>query len=219
MKTVIKSSVLFLGMLFFICEIALAVGPPKAVDPNPYTIIMKKVRLRDSTTQEWVTVGEGDLSINIASVNAGELAAGYVDASAVPEGTYDKIEVTLSRDMTIKASYADTVDYVGGGTTAIYYTTSALNNDNSLLTSTNSNNYTEGTSKVPEDTIGVDVTANTYTKEYDVPSPGTITASKGSTRRIRIKFDVTGAALFQRTNPGVAAAYPKEPSVEMEIIE
>lgn len=179
---------------------------------------MKKARLRNSVTQEWVTAGEGDLSVNIASVEAGQLAAGYVSGAAIPEGTYDQIEVTLSRDMTVKASYADTGNAFGGGADKVYYTTSTANDDGSIDTSTSSGSYAEGTSKIPTDVVGVDATAGTFTKVYNIPSPGTITVSKGSSQRVRVKFNVTSAVTFQGGG-GTAVAYPTEPSVEMQIID
>jgi len=214
MKTILKSMVLLLLMLFFICEIALAVTA--AVNPDPYTIIMKKVRLRNSVTLEWVTVGESNLSVNIASVNAGELAAGYLSGSSIPEGTYDQIEVTLDRDMTVKASYTDSGNIFAGGAGTIYYTTSTAGVGGSIQGSTIAANYTEGTCKVPSALPEVSVTADTYTKTYNLPS--TITVAKGSTQKVRVKFDVTGATTFEQTGAGTAVAYPTEPSVEMQII-
>lgn len=214
MKTIVKSSILFLITLFFICEIALAVTA--VVSPDPYTIIMKKARLRNSVTHEWVTAKEGDLSVNIASVEAGQLAAGYVSGAAIPEGTYDQIEVTLSRNITIKASYADTGNVFGGGADKVYYTTSTANEDGSIAASTSSGSYAEGTSTIPATVDGVDVTAGTFTKIDNLPS--IITISKGSSQRVRVKFDVTGATTFQQTGAGTAVAYPTEPSVEMQII-
>jgi hypothetical protein len=214
MKRFLRSFALCLTMLFFICEIALAVTA--TVDPNPYTIIMKKVRLRNSVTLEWVTAGEGDLSVNIASVNAGELAAGYVSGAAIPEGTYDQIEVTLDRDMAVKASYTDSGNIFAGGAGTIYYTTSTAGAGGSIQGSTIATNYAEGTCKVPSTISGVDTTADTYTKTYNLPS--TITVAKGSTQKVRVKFDVTGATTFEQTGAGTAVAYPTEPSVEMQII-
>ncbi|MDP2921842.1 MAG: hypothetical protein Q8O12_05710 [Candidatus Omnitrophota bacterium] len=214
MKTILKSFILFLIALFLACELAMAVTA--TTDPDPYTIIMKKVRLRNSVTLEWVTAGEGDLTVNIASVSAGQLAAGYVSGSAIPEGTYDQIEVTLSRGMTIKTSYTDTGNAFAGGAGTVYYTTSTANGDGSIATSTVAGNYAEGTSQIPTTVSGVDATAGTYTKTYNLPS--TITVAKGSTQKVRVKFDVTGAATFQQTGAGTAVAYPTEPSVEMQII-
>lgn len=214
MKTILKSSILFLLTMFFICEITLAVTA--TVDPSPYKNTMKKVRLRNSVTLEWTTAGEGDMTVDISSVNAGELVAGYVSGSAIPEGTYDQIEVTLSRDMIIKASYTDTGNTFGGGAGTVYYTTSTANGDGSIAASTVAANYAEGTSKIPASVSGVDTTAGTFTKTYNLPS--TITVSKGSTQKVRVKFDVTGATTFQQTGAGTAVAYPTEPSVSMQII-
>lgn len=214
MKIIIKSSILFLIMLFFICEIALAVTA--TVNPDPYTIVMKKVRLRNSVTLEWVTAGEGDLSVNIASVSAGELAAGYVSGSAISEGTYDQIEVTLDRDMSVRASYTDSGNIFAGGAGTIYYTTSTAGINGSIQASTSSASYAEGSCKVPSTVSGVDVTADTYTKTYSLPS--TITVAKGSTQKVRVKFDVTGATTFEQTGAGTAVAYPTEPSVEIAIV-
>lgn len=214
MKVIPKSSILFLITLFLTCEIAMAVTA--TVNPSPYTIIMKKVRLRNSVTLGWVTAGEGDLSVDIASVNAGELAAGYVSGNEIPEGTYDQIEVTLDRDMAVKASYTDSGNIFAGGAGTIYYTTSTAGINGSIQASSIAANYAEGSCKVPSTLAEVDVAADTYTKTYNLPS--TITVAKGSTQRVRVKFDVTGATTFEQTGAGTAVAYPTEPSVEIEII-
>jgi hypothetical protein len=214
MKIILKSSILLLLSVFLMSEIALAVTA--TVNPSPYTIIMKKVRLRNSVTLEWVTAGEGDLSVNIASVNAGELAAGYVSGSAIPEGAYDQIEVTLDRDMTVKASYTDSGNIFAGGAGTIYYTTSTAGVGGSIQASNSAASYAEGTCKVPSTISGVDTTADTYTKTYNLPS--TITVAKGSTQKVRVKFDVSAATTFEQTGAGTAVAYPTEPSVEMQII-
>lgn len=214
MKKVIKGIVLFLSVLFFIPDSVFAVTATS--DPSPYTIIMKKVRLRNSVTLEWVTAGEGDLSVDIASVNAGELAAGYVTGSAIPEGTYDQIEVTLDRDISVKASFTDSGNIFAGGAGVIYYTTSTAGVGGSIQASTSAASYAEGNCKVPSTVSGVDTTADTYTKTYNLPS--TITVAKGSTQKVRVKFDVLAAATFEQTGAGTAVAYPSEPTVEMQII-
>jgi len=217
MKRFLRSFALCLTMLFFICDIGFAViGDTITTSPSPYKITMKKVRLQNSVTGEWVTVGEGDLTVDIASVNAGELAAGYVSGSAVPEGTYNNIEITVSTSMTIKASCVDTTNKFGSGAVT-WYTTSTAGAGGSIQASTVVGNYAEGTSIIPNTVVGVDPVAGTFTKISALPS--ILSISKGSTQRIRVKFDVANSVTFSYPGLGTFIAYPGEPTVEMQIID
>jgi len=218
MKIIFKGLGLSALILFFISGITLAGGGVKVnVDPNPYKIIMKKAELHNSGTGEWVTAGEGDLTVDIASAEAGGLAAGYVSGTAIPEGTYDQIRVTISRDITVKASYTDAAGAFGGGAGAAYYTIDETGIGGSIQTSNDSGVWAEGTCQIPASVSGVDTELGTYTDTYTFSSP--ITVAKGSTQKVRVKFGVTNATTFEQTGLGTAVAYPSTPDVEVTIVD
>jgi len=213
MKKILKGLAICLLTLFFVYETGFAAT--LTTTPDPYKITMKKVRLQNAVTDEWVTVGEGDLTIDIASVNAGELAAGYVTGNEVPEGSYDNIEVTLSTSVIIKASCTDTGGvFAGGAAGDVWYTTSTAGVSGSVAASKTVGSYSEGTATIPSTVAGV--SGDTYTKTYALPT--TIVVAKGSTQKVRVKFEVANSATFQDTGLGTAVAYPSEPTVEMQII-
>ena len=81
------------NILFLICIILFSLsysvyGATGYGTPEIYRITISKVELYNSTTSSWVTVGEGELTFNIASVNAGEIVGSYVSSKSIPEGVY-----------------------------------------------------------------------------------------------------------------------------------
>lgn len=184
------------------------------VTPEIYEITIKKIEFRNQATGSFVTVKEGDLTFNIASVTAGQTVGSYVSGSAIPEGTYDQVRVTISRNMGIKATGA-----VGGTT---YYTTSTsadipseagIGSGTNVTISTNSALYAQGTLQVPSGVSGVDASAGTFTETDTLSTP--IVVKKGLTKSMKVKFDVTNTVTFN-TDPTPDIAYPNAPGVSEE---
>lgn len=176
--------------------------------PETYEVTVKKVELRNQATGTFVTVREADLTFNIASAAAGATVGSYISGSAIPEGTYDQVRVTISRNMGMKST--GTV----GGTT--YYSTStskAIPGDlgNAIEISTDSNQYAKGTIQIPSNVTGVDATAGTFVNTETLASP--IVVKKGLSMSVTIKFDVTGKATFDDVG---LVCYPVQPGVSVE---
>jgi len=99
--------------LFMIC-IFLVTVVTYAAQPNPtfygnagsevngtYTITIKKIEISQDGSN-WVTIGEGSRSFNIASGRVGAQIGSYASNSSIPSGTYRYVRNTLSRTITIK---------------------------------------------------------------------------------------------------------------------
>ncbi len=212
------------NILFLICIILFSLsysvyGATGYGTPEIYRITISKVELYNSTTSSWVTVGEGELTFNIASVNAGEIVGSYVSSKSIPEGVYTKDRVTVSRTISIKST--GTI----GATT--YYTTattvSGPDGTQAVLASTNSSDYGEGTLKSPETSQGehYNVIGEYFTDTSTFSQP--LVVKKGTTKKIRIKFDVTNAVTFDDTDGisgnGNDICYPNAPTVTVEVVD
>ncbi len=169
------------------------------VTPEVYRVTVNKVELYNSSTDQWVTIAEGDMTFDIASVNAGDVVGGYASGVSIPAGTYTKIRITVSRHMWIKAQVT-----VGGTT---YYTSSnqvtvdldagpGTNLVTAVRAVTDSGSYGEGEVIAPSTSNGIhyQVQGEYFTDTQTFSSPVTIT--KGLNKKIRVKFDVTDSMTF-----------------------
>lgn len=205
MKIIIKH--LFLLTIIFLWVNNLFAATDNAT-PAIYEVTVKKIEFHNQATGSFVTVKEADLTFNIASVTAGATVGSYISGAEIPEGTYDQVRVTISRNMGIQATGA-----VGATT---YYTTSGSTDipgglGSAVTISTNSNQYAKGTLQIPSNVSGVDATAGTFTETDTLSSP--IVVKKGLTKSMKIKFDVTNKVTLDDTN---LIAYPTQPGVSEE---
>jgi hypothetical protein len=183
----------------------------KDATPVVYKVTVSKVEFYNSTTSAWVTVGQGNATFDIASVGSGTVAGSYASGSEVPEGDYTQIRVTISRSITIKATVLMPPDFNS------YYTTTTQvisGSDTAIQASTIVVNYAEGTAVIPASTSGVSGDSYITTDNF----PSTLAVRKGSTRRARVKFDVTNAARFD-DGSGTVIVYPSKPSVTIQVVE
>lgn len=205
MKTIIKISVLWVMMIFWVNN-AFAGN----VTPDEYNITIKKVELRDQATSSFVLVKEADLTFNIASASAGAIAGSYISGAAIPEGTYDQVKVTISRNLGVRAA---------DGT---YYTTTTqqavdvpvLGSATVVTISTTATDYNagdEGTISIPALVSGVDASAGTFVDTQTLSTP--IVVKKGLTKNTTIKFDVINKATFDTVN---LICYLQAPGVSVE---
>ena len=96
--------------------ILLATGPAWAASGDAdgtYTVTVTKIEISQDNGSTYFTVFSGSQAINIAAANAGAVAAGMVNASGVPPGTYNLIRTTLGDSLLIKG-------YVNNGATTFY---------------------------------------------------------------------------------------------------
>ncbi len=170
-----------------------------SVTPSVYKITVNKVELYNADTDQWVTIGEGNVTFDIASVTAGGIVGGYVSGKPIPEGTYTKIRITVSRHMRIKAHInVGGTDYYTGPVSQDFDLNSGPGEDivKTVVATTNANTYCEGEVVSPSTSNGIhyQVTGDYFTDTQTFSSP--VVVKKGLNKKIKIKFDVTGAATF-----------------------
>ncbi len=78
-----------------------------------YTVTITKVEVSKDGGTTYTTIFSGSQDINIASVNAGAVAAGLANGVTVESGTYDRVRVTIGATLQVKG-------YVNNGATTIY---------------------------------------------------------------------------------------------------
>ena len=189
--------ILFLCVLCFVANWSYATQ--YQVTPLVYKVTVNKVEIYNSTTGQWVTIGEGDMTFDIASVSAGQTVGGYVSGKPVPEGTYTKVRVTVSRHMWIKAHVSvGGTDYYTSSTSQDFDLNAGPGEDivKTVVATTNPSLYTEGEVVSPSTSNGLhyQVIGDYFTDTQTLATPFTV--KKGLSKKIKIKFDVTNAATF-----------------------
>lgn len=175
-----------------------------------YTVTIKKIEISQDGSN-WVTIGEGNKSFNIASGDAGTQIGSYASNSSIPAGTYRYIRNTLSRTMIIKGQ-ADS-----GGTT--YYTSTqngtAGTNPTFYKASTDPNQYEAVSFQVPADaeagsgeTLVISGDDMISTKSF--PTPMVINA--GQTVSMGVSFNTKSMIGFQSAEGGGYIFYPMPPA-------
>ena len=86
-----------------------------------YTVTVTKIELSKDSGATYITVFSGSQAINIASANAGAVAAGLVSGVSCEAGRYDRIRVTLGSSLLVKGFVTDgpTTYYTNGSTFGI----------------------------------------------------------------------------------------------------
>ena len=84
-----------------------------------YTVTVTQVEVSKDSGTTYKTVFSGSQAINIASVNAGAVAAGLVSGVVMDAGSYDRVRVTLGASLQIKGfrnTGGGATDYTNGTT-------------------------------------------------------------------------------------------------------
>jgi|ETNmetMinimDraft_13_1059891.scaffolds.fasta_scaffold64417_2 hypothetical protein len=108
MNRIFKIILIVKLFLFFSVAYAYAVNGATSI----YKVTMRKVELCTGSTgvtscDGAVTIGSGDVEVDIASVSAGAAAASYGDSASLPLGTtYTHMRVTIDRKFAIKTTSA-----------------------------------------------------------------------------------------------------------------
>ena len=181
--------------------------------PVVYRVTVNRVELYNSTTSEWVVVGEGNAIFDIASVSGGQKAGSYVSNSSIPEGVYTEIRCTVSRTMYIK------------GTNDTYWTRTGSEGpyDGAYWAkiTTNSNLYDAGTMVVSTANIAEDADLELADDDdyfiYTQDLPTSVTVEKGLAITLRIEFNVTNALNFDLPN-GDVGCWVHPPTISIENI-
>jgi len=145
----------------------------------------------------WVLIKEQDMEFNIAAFDAGQKAGDYISGVAIPEGTYNRIEITISASFKMKGYK------YWSGTNSTYFTTSTGTQSKSgNVTPASADGYDEQTITIPGQTT------ITETKTE------TIVVKKGLDKKVRISFDVSDTLVlydnysFYPAQPTVTITYP-----------
>ena len=106
---------IFSVVLIYVVSTAFALADHKSGHAHVYKVTMRKVELCTASTPDKdnmtnaatcsnpVVIGSGDVLVDIASVEAGSVAASYGDPALFPLGeTYTHMRVTIDRKMTVK---------------------------------------------------------------------------------------------------------------------
>lgn len=201
---------MFCSRFFFLGNLSAGAATATAT-PEIYKVTISKVEFYNSDTATWVTIGEGDMTFDVASVSAGAVVGCYISDTAIPEGTYTQIRVTLSRNITIKATGS-----LGGTqyTTATPYT---IQGDTFISASTDSAYYAEGTYVIPSDATGGVISGDYFIMTNNFSS--SLLVKRGTTKKVRVKFDVTNTTIFANASATDVIAYSSEPSVTIQIVD
>ncbi|MBI3323501.1 MAG: hypothetical protein HYZ95_03445 [Candidatus Omnitrophica bacterium] len=163
--------VLALGLML------LAAGPAWAASGDAagtYTVTVTKIEVSQDNGSTYFTVFSGSQAINIAASNAGAVAAGLVNASGVPPGTYNLIRTTLGESLLIKG-------FVNNGATTFY-----TNNDadgfalNAGAADTPGGDYATSTLTIPAANR-----ASTLTVSFTA-------TGGGAASKVKVSFDTGG---------------------------
>jgi len=191
-----------------------------AGDPETYEITLHQVRVYNQDDGAWHVAGTGDLTFDITSASSGAVVGNYISGASLPDGTYSKVEVTLSRTLLIKATVVDTGNTLTGGAGTIYYTTT-VQSGGAIVCSTLIGSYALGTSVIPSsavlpatETISGDYLIHTETLATN------ITVKKGESRSVLVSFNTSGSVTFENVAPGpVVACYPSAPAITITQID
>lgn len=151
-----------------------------------YTVTITKIEVSPDNGSTYFTVFSGSTAINIASANAGAVAAGLVSGAGVPPGTYNLVRTTLGDSLLIKG-------YVNNGATTFY-----TNNDadgfglNGGAADTPGGDYATSTLTIPTANRTSTLTTN-------------FTCTGGATPKIKISFNTSGVLAISGGLPTINA--------------
>lgn len=193
-------SVMGLG---WVVLLGLVIGPGRTEAASgdadgTYTVTVTKVEMSKNGGATYTTVFEGSRSINIASANAGAVAAGLVSGVILEPGVYDTVRVTIGPTMQFKG-------YVNNdnGTDTLY-----TDGD----TETGSGESTSNNAGVLN-TSGAGYAASTYTipeaNRTETDTGLSLKVETGKAMVVDIAFDTTGTATENAPNTII----PGDPTV------
>ncbi len=149
-----------------------------------YTVTITKVEVSKDSGTTYTTIFNGSQDINIASVDAGAVAAGLANGVTVDAGTYDRVRVTIGSTLNVKG-------YVNNGATTIY------TDGNTFSTNIAAANTPGGTYAVSTFTIPVASRVNVNTTS--------ITVGTGSSPTVDVAFDTSGVIIQAGGVPSIGA--------------
>ena len=141
-----------------------------------YTVTITKVETSKDSGTTYTTIFSGSQDINIASVNAGTVAAGLASGAALDVGTYDTVRVTIGTTLRAKGyvNNAGNTVYTNGGTDG------SASSTNGGVSNTPGSDYAVSTYTIP--------TAN----RTSTTSGLSIVVQVGTSPTCTVKFDTSG---------------------------
>ncbi len=195
-------------------------------DPEIYEITLHQIRMYNQDDSTWYLAGTGDLPFDIASASAGALVGNYISGASLAEGTYSKVEATLSLTFRIQAMFDDLAGTLGGGTW-YYYTTAVTTGSGAIVCKEAAPppppaEYALGTAVLPLPPATTLPATETIVDGYLVHTETlqtNIIIRTGETRTIRVNFNITNSATFDSVpGPGVVC-YPSAPAITITLID
>lgn len=150
-----------------------------------YIVTIKKMEIsQDGNT--FITIGDREMSFNIASGDVGNSIGNYVSNSSLPAGTYTTMRITLSRTITIKGQ--------GENSGNIYYTTTrnGTTSGDFYKATTDPTQYEAVSFQVPAEAQGgadevMEIIGDDMRVTKDFVNP--IVVTKGATQSISVSFN------------------------------
>lgn len=160
--------------------------------PTAFKVIIKQFELSSNGGQTYTTVYQGDLEVDLATVNVGSFAETIAQEVSIAAGAYDKGRITVSCTFKLKGSLTHQ------GTT---FVTTASGG-----TSTNAADLAEGTLEVPDGFGGC--SGGTFQEAEDL----SLTVIAGLPKVVSVDVDVTSSLALYQIGPFLLLG-PAPPSV------
>lgn len=184
MRWLMRAVVLWAGVT--LC-VMMRAGDAAAASGNAdgtYTVTITKVEVSQDSGTTYTTIFSGSQDINIASVNAGAVAAGLANGVTVDSGTYNRVRVTIGSTLQLKG-------YVNNGATTIF-TDGSTFSTNGAAADTPGGTYAVSTFTIPADSR---VSVNTTS----------INIQQGGSPTVAVAFDTSGVITQSGGTPSVGA--------------
>lgn len=184
--------------------------------PASYIITVKKIELYNSDTSSWVTVKEGSMTFDIASVISGQDVGEFVSGmTSFPSGTYTQMRCVISRDIQIKAyngtHYTTAAQVAFPGATAgkaIVITAGAGGAASAVLGTMHSPN--EADAGAPAGMVYTMLDADSFQQTWTAAAFTPFTYVQGAPKRFEMDFDVTNKVTF---DDGALVCYTAAPVI------
>lgn len=152
-----------------------------------YTVTITRIEISQDGGATYFPIFSGSQAVNIASANAGAVAAGLVSGEGVPHGTYNTLRVTLAETLQMKG-------FVNNGGTTFY-----TNNDADGF----------GLNAGAADTPGADYATSSFTipanNRVQLFSVTFTCQGGGVASRVRVSFNAGGVLSISGGLPTVGA--------------
>ena len=152
-----------------------------------FTVTVTLVEISKDGGATYTTLFSGSKEINIASANAGAVAAGLASGVALTPGTHNRVRVTIGSTLQIKGFVNN-----GAGTGTLYTNNDADGFDlNASAINTPGSDYAISTLAIPAE------------NRVDTVTVSIVVPAEGSPPTVRINFDTQGVLSASGNNPSI----------------